>query len=412
MNGRIVRLVAGREIAQQISSRAFWISTAITVVAIALIVVLPAELRSGRPTYRVAVTAAAPPGATDVIAHAGTSAGASVVVVAVPDDAAARAALRAAGPGHATVALVGGATPTVLVDRAFSATSTSPAALLAGAVAQQVGVVVAADRSGLSPSRAVALANPRALPVSHLRPAAVSNSKRVPALVSAILLFILVIRYGFGLLASVVQEKSGRVVELLLPTMRPVDLMVGKVVGSGALVFVQAAVLVVTALVAAQATGSSILAGSGAAALGVDFVWIVLGFLFYSFLFAAGGSLASRTEDMQSVALPLQIPLFVGYFVAFTALGSGSVSPLVEVLAYLPPTAPLDMPVVVAAGGAGAWQIVLSMAITVVGIVVAARVSATIFGRAILHTGSRLKAREVLRERPEAVPATAVATMR
>jgi len=405
MNGRIVRLVAGREVSEQVRSRAFWVSTAITVVAIALIVVLPTELRSGRPTYRVAVTAAAPPGATDVIVHAGTAAGASVVVLTVRDDTAARAALRAAGPGHATVALIGGGEPAVVVDRAFSATVTSPTARLAAVISQQVSVVVAADRSGLSRSQAVALANPQPLPVAHLRPAAVSNSKRGPALASAILVFIIVIRYGFGLLASVVQEKSGRVVELLLPTMRPVELMAGKVLGSGILVFAQAAVLVVTALIAAQVTGSPILAGSGAGALAVDFVWVVLGFLFYGFLFAAGGSLASRTEDMQSVGFPLQIPLFIGYFAAFTALGSGSVSPLVKVLAYLPPTAPLDMPVVAASGAASAWQVVLSMAITVAGIVVAAWVSATIFGRAILHTGTRLKARQVLRTRAEAVPA-------
>ncbi|MDQ2729969.1 MAG: hypothetical protein M3Y91_19420, partial [Actinomycetota bacterium] len=63
MNVRIVRLVGGREISEQVRSRAFWFSTAITVVAVALIVVLPTALRSGRPTYRVAVTAAAPAGA-------------------------------------------------------------------------------------------------------------------------------------------------------------------------------------------------------------------------------------------------------------------------------------------------------------------------------------------------------------
>lgn len=402
MNGRSVRLVARREITEQVRGRVFWVSTVITMVAIALLVVLPAELHAGRPTYRVAVAAAAPSGATDVIEGSGAAVGANVVVLAVPDDPAALATLRAVGHGHAAVALIGGAQPTVAVDRALAAASTSAAARLAETIARRVSVVVAADRSGLSRGQVIALANPRPLPVAHLRPAVISNSKRVPALVSAILLFIIVIRYGFGLLASVVQEKSGRVVELLLATMRPVELMTGKVIGSGALVLGQAGVLTATALVAAQATGSSILAGSGAAALAVDFVWILLGFAFYSFLFAAGGSLASRTEDMQSVGLPLQIPLFVGYFVAFSALGSGSASPLIKVLAYLPLTAPLDMPVVAAAGGASAWQVALSMAITVAGTVVAARVSATIFARAILHTGSRLKARDVLRDRPQA----------
>ncbi len=218
----------------------------------------------------------------------------------------------------------------------------------------------------------------------------------------AILFFLLVQRYGFGLLSGVIQEKSGRVVELLLPAVGPVDLLAGKVVGSGLVVLAQAAAFAVTALLSAVAVGSSILRGSGAGSIAVSFAWIAIGFFFYATLYTAAGSLASKPEDAQSVALPLQLPLFLGYLVAFTAIGSGSANGLVEVLAYLPPTAPLDMPVLAATGGASAIDVIVSMAICVAGTVVVARLAATIFARSILHTGSRLKARKVLREVPDA----------
>jgi ABC-2 type transport system permease protein len=95
--------------------------------------------------------------------------------------------------------------------------------------------------------------------------------------------------------------------------------------------------------------------------------------------------------------MPVQIPLLIGYMVIFTALGSGSANPLLKVLAYVPFTAPMDMPALMATGGAGWWQVVISMLITVAAIVVMMRLGALIFSRAILRTGKRLRLRSVLR---------------
>jgi ABC-2 type transport system permease protein len=114
-------------------------------------------------------------------------------------------------------------------------------------------------------------------------------------------------------------------------------------------------------------------------------------------MFAAMGSLVSRVEDAQTVGMPVQIPLLIGYMVIFTALGSGSANPLLKVLAYVPFTAPMDMPALMATGGAGWWQVVISMLITVAAIVVMMRLGALIFSRAILRTGKRLRLRSVLR---------------
>ncbi|HXR42673.1 MAG TPA: ABC transporter permease, partial [Acidothermaceae bacterium] len=267
------------------------------------------------------------------------------------------------------------------------------------AIARAVSIADAVEQNSVAPNVARALTNPTPLPIDSLRPAPASAGKRGVAVATAIVFYILVLRYGFGLLMGVVQEKATRVVEVVLSAVRPVDLLAGKVVGSAVLVLGQAALLAATVLVSARAVGSDLLKSSGAAAIGVAFVWVVLGYLLYSALFTAAGALASKAEDAQSVGLPLQIPLFVGYFASFTALGDGTPSVLVKVLAYIPFTAPMDMPVLAATGGAAGWQIAVSMGIIAVAIVVTMRVAAVLFSRSILRTGRRLKARQILRER-------------
>jgi ABC-2 type transport system permease protein len=408
------RLVAARDIREQARGRALWISLAITVVAVVLVVVLPKVLASGPPTYRIGLVSTAVSSATPALAAtsvpstetlrqsieaAVTSTGAKAKVVAVSgrDDAAAR--LRQGGDAHLDIAVVtGGDGDRVLVDRAFPAGSTERKALAADSIARAVSIANAVAAGDVSPATAQALTNPTPLPIDHLRPAPAPAGKRVVALVGAIVFYLLVLRYGFGLLMGVVQEKSTRVIEVVLATTRPIDLLAGKVLGSAVMVFAQAAVLAAAALISAQAVGSDILKTSGASAIAVAFVWVVIGFLLYSALFAAAGSLASKAEDAQSVSLPLQIPLFIGYFSSFTVLGSGSAGTFITVLAYIPFTAPMSMPVLAATGGAEPWQIAVSMLITVAAILATMRLAAVLFSRSILRTGGRLKARQVLAE--------------
>jgi ABC-2 type transport system permease protein len=399
------KLVAAREIREQARGRALWISLAITVVAVVLVVVLPKALASGPPTYRVGLAtssgaaATAPSEATlrqtieSAVARTGASA--KVVEVSDRDDAATR--LRQGGPAHIDIAVLA-SSDTVLVDRAFPADSTERKALAVDSIARAISIANAISANQVSAASAQALTNPTPLPIDHLRPAPAPAGKRAVALVGAIVFYLLVLRYGFGLLMGIVQEKATRVVEVVLSTTRPIDLLAGKVLGSAVMVFAQAAVLAATAVISAEAVGSDILRTSGAAAIGVAFVWVVIGYLLYSALFAAAGSLASKAEDAQSVSLPLQIPLFIGYFASFTVLGSGTPTTLVKILAYIQLTAPMNMPVLAATGGAAPWQVAVSMLITVSATAVTMRLAAVLFSRSILRTGRRLKARQVLAE--------------
>jgi ABC-2 type transport system permease protein len=402
---RAARLVAAREVREQMRGRALWISSAITVVAVCLLIVLPTVLAGGPPTYRVGIT----PSASDTVKAAVTAAvrstGANVELVPIADRAAAAAALQAKGSTHLDIAVLSAGGGAVLLDRALPPGSTQGKSLAAQAVARAVSVADAIAAHDVAPATAKALTDPTPLPIDHLRPAPTSKGERAVALVGSIVFYILVLSYGMRLVTGVVQEKATRVIEVILSALRPVDLLAGKVVGSSLLAFGQAAALAVAALVSAHAVGSDVLAGSGGADIAVAFVWIVLGFFLYATLFTAVGALASKAEDAQSVSLPLQIPLLVGYLASFTVLGSDTPSTFVRVLAYIPFTAPMDMPVLAATGGATPWQIAVSMLLTLASIGLMVRLAAVLFNRSVLRTGQRLKARDVLRER-SGVPST------
>ena len=106
--------------------------------------------------------------------------------------------------------------------------------------------------------------------------------------------------------------------------------------------------------------------------------------------------MASRQDQVQSLAFPLGLPVIFGYLMAFTTATSGNASLFFHVLAYLPPTAPFAMPVLVGLGAVSWWQFAASAVISVVCTVGVARVAASVYRRAILQTGRRVRLRELL----------------
>ena len=131
-------------------------------------------------------------------------------------------------------------------------------------------------------------------------------------------------------------------------------------------------------------------------------VFLVLGYAFYCTAFAAAGSLVSRQSDVGTVILPVQIPLIVAYALSYTVIYANGANVFYRVLGFLPPTAPVAMPVLYAAGDVPTWQVVISAVLCAAGTVWMARVAALIYGRSILRTGSRVRLREVLGSQPAA----------
>lgn len=393
MNRRALRmtwLVARRELLQRGRTRVFAVSTIILLLAVALGVALPAILSRGGKAERVGVVGGNPASLAVVVQEAGRLAGVKVTVVPEPDAATAKAALRS---GDLGVVLVSGTE--VLVKQIPIGGASSAGGTLPGALAQIAGLTRLFDRV---PGAAAAAANGIALPVRGLVPPSGTLANRLTGLFTVVLVWVLISIYGTQIALGIGEEKSSRVVEVLLASIRPLQLLTGKVLGIGLLALAQAAAMVVAFVVAGFASGSSLVHGAATGIVLTGGMFIVVGYAFYCTAFAAAGSLVSRQSDVNSTVMPVQLPLIIAYALSYTVLYSNGANTFYHILGFLPPTAPVAMPVLYAAGDVPLWQVIVSVLLCAAGTVWMARIAARIYSRSILRTGARVPLRQVLRQ--------------
>jgi ABC-2 type transport system permease protein len=202
--------------------------------------------------------------------------------------------------------------------------------------------------------------------------------------------------FGTAVAQGVVEEKSSRVVEILLATIRPWQLLAGKIIGIGVLGLLPLALTALVGLAVASATGAIDLRSADLGTLGVVLVWFVLGYLFYASIYAISGVIVSRQEDLQSSSTPVTLILVAGYLVAFPVVDDPS-SSLAVITSLVPFTAPIVMPVRVAVGEASGLEIVASLGILVAAIGLLIPLGARIYEGAVLRMGKPMKLREALR---------------
>ena len=384
---RMTWLVARRELRQRGRSRAFVISTVVLMAAVALAVALPAILSGHAKPQRVGIVGGNQATQTKIAEEAGRITGTEVIVVTEPDVSKAEAGLRS---GDLSVVLVNGSE---VIIKQVSLGDSSSGGALPSALAKLGGLNRLFEQF---PGAAAAAANGVALPVRGLEPPSSPLGNRLTGLFTVIIVWVLISVYGSQIAMGIGEEKSSRVVEVLLATLRPIQLLTGKVLGIGLLALGQAAGMLVAFLVAAYASGSSLTRGAapGIAITGV--VFVVLGYAFYCTAFAAAGSLVSRQSDVNSVIFPVQLPLILAYVLSYTVIYANGANAFYHVLGFLPPTAPVAMPVLYAAGDVPLWQVVVSAVLCTASTVWLVRVAARIYGRSILRTGDRVRLRQVL----------------
>ena len=384
-------LVAGREIRERLRGRVFRVVTVILFTVVAAAVVIPTIHIKTTNSQKIGVVAGSPSLRAELQDQA-KSVGLSVQLVDEPDLSQARAALSAG-----QLDLVVDDSGEILVSEPISDSDTSAAARYVRALSVTLGVQKAFAQAGLTPGQAVIVGGAKPLPVESIHPGKKTRTaSEATALIGVILVFIVLTQYLTWTLMGVMEEKASRVVEVLLATVRPIQLLAGKVIGIGVVALAQAIALVAFALILAKAVGSSLGQGAAPLVLAATLVWLILGYAFYSWMYAAAGSLAERQDQVQSLALPLSAPLILGYIVSLIGVSSGNASLLVKVLAYLPPTAPFAMPTLVGFGEATWWQFLLSVMMTLVCTIFVALVAARVYRRAILKTGGRVRLRASL----------------
>lgn len=384
-----VRLVLGlarREALERLRSRAFQISTVIVLLAAVAAVVLPSVfLDDGPTTYRVGVAAGVSPGVEQTLA-ASASTDVVVEVEAYPDRSAGEAALNdgldvlVASDSE----MVWAAEPEVRLE------SLVRSAMTQGQLTRR------ADELGLDPDELSELLAPAAIESTSLTDDGTDQRRGPQALIATvgmILLFVSITYYGSHILMSVIEEKQNRVIEVLLAHVEPRHLLAAKVLGHGALGLAQMIALALIAGIGLVVFDPIDVPETAFGAIASAVMWFLLGYAFYSVLYGALGSLASRTEDAQSAIGPLTIVLMAAYFLTFSIIGNPS-SPIAVVGSFLPPTAPLMMPLRAALTDVPIWQVATAVVIQVVSIYGLVRVGGRLYRGAVLKVGKKLSIRE------------------
>jgi ABC-2 type transport system permease protein len=264
------------------------------------------------------------------------------------------------------------------------------------------------EDDGSSPAVGVAqraMAGPVTLqPVDVLEPGAADREREEGMLwVGVLLLFSALIVYGQAVATSVAEEKSSRVIELLLTSLAPRRLLAGKVLGVGTLGVAQLVAICPAGLITARIAGGEGLPPSAPETIALIVAWFVLGFAFYAVVYAALGALVSRQEDLEATTAPVNLLLIAAYFGANAAIANPD-GTWAQVAAFLPPLAPMVVPARVVLGDMGALGLVAAVAVEVLATVALVRIAAGIYERSILRIGAPISLRSALGGRPARVP--------
>jgi ABC-2 type transport system permease protein len=389
----LVGLVAGREIRERVRGRIFRVGTIFILLGVGAAIVIP-KLHTNAPTppQRVGVVGPATPALRQVVDYGGKQTDTPVRVVDHQTLVGAERALRA---GNLDVVLVDEGRR-IVIDQPPSSKGTSSTSDFAQALSADLGVLRAYQTAGLTPAQIQELAHAGRVPVQNLQGKSSKGAVQTTSVIGIVLLFLMLTQYNTWILMGVMQEKASRVVEVLLATLRPIQLLGGKVLGIGLVAMGQAALIVGFALAVGAVVGSDLLHGSAPLVLASELLWLVLGYAFYCWVYAAAGSMAERQDQVQTLVLPLSLPIILGYVLAITTASTGNPSLLFKVLAYVPPTAPFAMPVLVGLNQVQWWQFVASILITLVGTAGMAWVAAGIYRRAVLRSGQRVRLRDLM----------------
>ncbi|MGI9666639.1 MAG: ABC transporter permease [Acidimicrobiia bacterium] len=385
-------IIAKREFLVRARSRVFLF----TLVGIAALIIggmfLVGLLTGESEATRLGVGGDSPSGIVQDIEQAADALAVDVEVIVYATADEARAAVES---GDVEAALVDGSV--IVVNREVSR---STQAILTSAANAGVRRDAAAQ-VGITEEQLSMLLMPVPVTVEQLDPEDSAEGARIVAsFFGALVLLTTIMMFGQFVAMGIVEEKQNRVVEVVLARTRTTSLLIGKVLGIGLLGLVQVvsiALAVVIGLAIAplpEDLGIPDLASIGMSAAMWLVFWFVLGYLVYSFLYAALGATISRQEDMQSVAFIPAIGVFPAYFAVSATAASGETSTLVQIASYVPLWSPILMPFRISWEDAAAWEVALAIVLAILTIIALVLVSSRIYRGAALRTGAKISLRE------------------
>ena len=393
IRGPMMRLVAEREMRERARSKVLRISTAVLLAASLALVLIPTLIGDDGPDRQTIALSGGPAGLGDALTAAAAAQGR--VLIVRPDDA--TAAERAGGSGDVDAGVIvpgDGAAVRVVVEKELSDG-------LRASIAQGLGaarVRAALADAGVPPARIDQLITPPQVTVRAVDPDDFQGGDLAVGYIVAVILYITLLLAGAVVASGVAEEKTSRVSEVLLASLRPSELLVGKVVGIGLTTLLQLAVAALPALIAALSLDLAELPGATGSVVAWGLVWFVVGYALYSAVYGALGALVGRQQEVgQVTAFPAML-LLLGYLAA-TVIPGDPEALWVQVGSILPPFAPVMMPMRVATGGVPPEQMALALVLTVAAAIGAIGLGARVYRGGITRTGPRLSLREALRPR-------------
>ena len=394
---RSVWLVARREILERGRSRGFILSVAFTTAIVIGSFLVPAILFGEDQATKVGLVEPAPAALPATIESTARRFDQKVAITTYPDAAAADAALQ---DGQVDVVVDVPADLSSPGEIRFKEEPDQGIAQIISAATIGLRAQAVLDQSDVDQTALAAAQQPPS--VEALDPQTEADQARfLVANIGAVLILVGIFSFGFAVLTGVVEEKQSRVVEVVLSTVRPRDLLMGKVFGIGVLGVVQLVVFVIAALIAALVTDRLTLPTTTPGAVALLGLWFVLGYLLYSTALGFLGALASRMEEASNASTPVTLVAMVGYFVAIFAVIDDPSGTVATIATFLPPSAPFVVPLRAAFDAIPPWQIGLSALITLAGIWVLFTVGARVYAGAVLQLGGRIKLRDAWRSAGE-----------
>ncbi len=384
---RHILLVAYRDFIQRAKSRAFLISIVVIIGLLAAVGPLLAfEMRDPAP-YDIGTLGSQPEGLSGALA---ASAGAFDRSVDVTSYVSLEEGEAAVESGRADV---------LIVDGAELVWNEEPSLQLASIITVAVQGIdrrqVISDL-GLTAGEAASLLNPSPPGSRTLNdPDPEAGPKQIAAFAGSIVLYISILMFGQFVMMGVMEEKSSRVVEVVLSRVRPHELLAGKVLGIGILGLAQLLILGAAALFTVSLfdiADVNLGALSLRVLLSIVF-WYLIGFSFFSVVYAALGATVSRQEDAQSVAMLPAMLLLPGYFIALTTPEhpDGAVSTIASIV---PPLSPLVMPIRAAVTDVPLWEMLVSIGLVVSATYLLVRLGGRIYKGSILKIGAKVRLRD------------------
>ena len=384
---RQVILLARREFIQRAKSRAFLVTMAIIVVVVVLAGPIILLLQDEEKPIDIGLVGSEPTGLESGLDEQATAFDVEVTIT------------RFRTVVEAEEALNDESIDVVLVDASevvwHKDESLRTATIVTGAVAAAEQRVVM-EELGLTDEEMIRLVAPTQMTQRTLvAPDPEEEPRQIAAFVGMFILYVSIIVFGQFVAVGTVEEKQNRVVEVVLSRVKPAQVLVGKVLGIGALGLTQLLVLAATVAVVVSIIEipNVSLPSLGAEIIGGVIFWFLLGYTLYAFIYATLGATVSRQEDLGSVVILPSFLVLPGFFIAVRAIENPDLL-VVRLASFFPPWAPMVMPVRSAVGNAPFWEVALSVVLVLVAIYLLVRIGARVYTGALLRTGGKVKLRE------------------